>query len=224
MNLTKSRVYNFSKEELQRIVNTSNTMKEVMRKVGLSAEGGNRVTLYRILSEYNTDISLLNSNRKLFLNNQVKNLAERKRIATNLMFVVNSPYGRGQVKNRILSEKLIEYKCKSCRNKGVWKNKILCLQLEHKNGINNDHRLENLCFLCPNCHSQTSTFAGKKNKVKLPKIRKRVKGRDRKLDSEQITFILDNKSKISRVKLGKLYNVSDKTIGKIIKNNGYLVE
>ena len=31
----------------------------------------------------------------------------------------------------------------------------------HINGINNDHRLENLRFLCPNCHSQTSTYAGK---------------------------------------------------------------
>lgn len=37
----------------------------------------------------------------------------------------------------------------------------LSLQLDHINGINNDHRLENLRFLCPNCHSQTNTYAGK---------------------------------------------------------------
>ena len=39
--------------------------------------------------------------------------------------------------------------------------KKLSLQLDHINGINNDHRIENLRFLCPNCHSQTETYAGK---------------------------------------------------------------
>ena len=32
------------------------------------------------------------------------------------------------------------------------------------NGKNNDHRIENLRFLCPNCHSQTATYAGKNKK------------------------------------------------------------
>lgn len=32
------------------------------------------------------------------------------------------------------------------------------------NGISNDHRLFNLRFLCPNCHSQTSTYCGKQLK------------------------------------------------------------
>ena len=33
--------------------------------------------------------------------------------------------------------------------------------LDHINGINNDHRLENLRMLCPNCNSQQDTFAGR---------------------------------------------------------------
>lgn len=37
----------------------------------------------------------------------------------------------------------------------------LTLQLDHINRVNNDHRLTNLRFLCPNCHSQTDTYAGK---------------------------------------------------------------
>lgn len=66
-----------------------------------------------------------------------------------------------RLKRRILKEKLIEYKCEKCGNAGEWQGKELVLQLGHKNGKHNDHRLENLCFLCPNCHSQTSTYSGK---------------------------------------------------------------
>ena len=35
----------------------------------------------------------------------------------------------------------------------------------HDNGIPNDNRLENLRFLCPNCNSQTDTFAGRNKKI-----------------------------------------------------------
>ena len=61
------------------------------------------------------------------------------------------------------------YVCNSCKNvhyvekEGVllWNNKPLKLQLEHKNGIHDDNRLDNLEFICPNCHTQTSTYCGK---------------------------------------------------------------
>jgi hypothetical protein len=42
------------------------------------------------------------------------------------------------------------------------------LQLEHKNGVRSDFRIDNLELLCPNCHSQTSTFAGRNHPFKKP--------------------------------------------------------
>lgn len=47
----------------------------------------------------------------------------------------------------------------------------LPLQLDHVNGIFGDHRLENLRWLCPNCHSQTETFAGKGKAARLRALR-----------------------------------------------------
>lgn len=40
----------------------------------------------------------------------------------------------------------------------------MVLQLDHINGDHNDNRLENLRILCPNCHTQTETFANKRGK------------------------------------------------------------
>lgn len=68
---------------------------------------------------------------------------------------------RGMLKQLLLKEGVLEEKCAECGLEGSWNNKPLVLQLEHKNGKNKDNRLENLCLLCPNCHSQTDTFAGK---------------------------------------------------------------
>jgi hypothetical protein len=42
-----------------------------------------------------------------------------------------------------------------------WDGKSIVLQLEHKDGNSENNSVTNLCLLCPNCHSQTSTFTGK---------------------------------------------------------------
>lgn len=71
---------------------------------------------------------------------------------------------RAHVKQRLRLAGLLRQSCDRC---GIsdWLGEPLSLQLDHKNGIKNDNRLENLHLLCPNCHSQTDTFAGR-NKLK----------------------------------------------------------
>lgn len=92
-----------------------------------------------------------------------------KRFDDEDVFVENSTYARHNLKNRIIKQKLLEYKCSECGNEGSHNGKLLVLQLDHINGINNDHRLENLRFMCPNCHSQQDTYAAK-NIVKKKSI------------------------------------------------------
>ena len=52
------------------------------------------------------------------------------------------------------------YYCDVCKIE-KWNEKYICLELEHKDGNSENNLPENLCLICPNCHSQTSTYKAK---------------------------------------------------------------
>jgi 5-methylcytosine-specific restriction endonuclease McrA len=60
---------------------------------------------------------------------------------------------------RYIFEKF-DSKCSSC---GIseWQEKPISLQLEHIDGNAVNQTEDNLTLLCPNCHSQTESYAGK---------------------------------------------------------------
>jgi len=84
-----------------------------------------------------------------------------------LIFTEDSLYSNEMVKDRIVKNNLLDYKCVKC---GIdnWCGESIVLDLDHINGNNRDNRLTNLRYLCPNCHSQTDTYKGRnKNSGKL---------------------------------------------------------
>lgn len=70
-------------------------------------------------------------------------------------------------KKRVVLEQ--NNKCNHC-GIDTWNNKPLILELEHKDGDNKNNLRDNLEALCPNCHSQTSTWRGKNKKNKKGQI------------------------------------------------------
>lgn len=104
----------------------------------------------------------------------------------------------GGLKKILLRLKLIENKCYECGLGPEWNGKKLVMVLDHKNGMRNDHRLENLWMLCPNCNAQQPTFCtGSKNpskiKVALP-------------DKEQFTKDFYSMSTFELVKKYEVHN------------------
>jgi len=85
---------------------------------------------------------------------------KRKGIALENIFVEKSIHTNHCVRKALIEWLHWEEKCNEC---GIneWRGKKLTVELEHKNGNNRDNRLENLIFLCPNCHSQTETYRSK---------------------------------------------------------------
>ena len=60
-------------------------------------------------------------------------------------------------------------KCELCSIGDTWNGLPLILQLDHIDGNSDNNFPSNLRLLCPNCHSQTDTFAGKKREKKQTK-------------------------------------------------------
>lgn len=69
-------------------------------------------------------------------------------------------YQSNKLRLRLIKEGIKDHQCESCGN-SEWMDQPISLEVDHINGISNDHRLENLRILCPNCHAQTETYRGK---------------------------------------------------------------
>ena len=81
------------------------------------------------------------------------------------IFIYGSTIGTSTLRKRIIQHKLKEYQCEICKIDD-WNNNSISLQLDHKDGDRKNNILDNLRWLCPNCHSQTPTFCSKNIKVK----------------------------------------------------------
>lgn len=53
-----------------------------------------------------------------------------------------------------------EYVCSIC-GISIWNNQKITLEVDHIDGNNKNNVVENLRYLCPNCHSQTDTWRGR---------------------------------------------------------------
>lgn len=70
------------------------------------------------------------------------------------------PLPRASLKRLLLDARLKDESCERC-GLDEWRGRRLTIALHHLNGDPADNRLENLQFLCPNCHSQTENYGGR---------------------------------------------------------------
>ncbi len=89
---------------------------------------------------------------------------DNKRLETlKSRLVKNGHIGHAQhIKAMLIQTELKVDECEECGQLPEHNGKPLILQLDHVNGDPRDWRIENLRILCPNCHTQTSTYANSK--------------------------------------------------------------
>ena len=143
----------YTKEILQPLVESSNSINEILRKLGFNSwSGATHQIISKRIIEYGLDSSHFSG---LSAN---KGKASPKRLSALEVFQSTRPRERRSVLLRALLEIGRPYLCVVCGQKPEWQGKRLILQIDHIDGNSSNNSDKNLRFLCPNCHSQTTTF------------------------------------------------------------------
>jgi hypothetical protein len=150
-------------EAMTRIVRDSLSFAQVLSKLGLPSKGRPQHELKQYLAARHYDTSHLRGQGwsrgdTKQTNPTIARIAMKQSLSDVELFVENGPSLRARATTQRLLAMGWDYCCAMCGLRGEWRGAPLVLHLDHINGINNDNRLMNLRFLCPNCHSQTPTY------------------------------------------------------------------
>jgi hypothetical protein len=231
-------------DQLIEAVKTSQNYSQVLKKLGLKLCGGTHANIKLNIKRLglNTDHFSLSG---WCTGKHHDRLISFVKIPTEQILVKDSSYTNTHLlKKRLIKEDLLEEKCELCGMGNEWQDKFISLQLDHKDGDRCNNLIENLRILCPNCHSQTDSFAGKGKRKIGKKDRKTIcvnkcvfcnldyEAKDKKqkycsynchkkslkkIDRPSKEQLLIELSQSNYVQVGKKYGVSDNAIRKWLK-------
>jgi bacterioferritin-associated ferredoxin len=145
----------YSIEQIRAAVAKSICMSEVLREIGLSTHGSCANVIKRIMKEHNILSDHFDPALALRKGNA-------RRWSPDEVFIEHSPIPRATLHTHVKRHNVIGTPvCSECGVATTYNRKPISLTVDHINGVSDDNRIENLRWLCPNCHSQTSTYCGK---------------------------------------------------------------
>lgn len=147
----------YTEPMLREAAQVSTSVAGVLRHLGLPLSGGNHAHISRRLKALDVDTSH-------FCRASNKGQPSPSRRTAADILVVTAPGGRRTKRHhleRAMLEREVPYVCACCGMAPEWQGRPLRLHIDHVNGDWLDNRLENLRFVCPNCHSQTDTYCAR---------------------------------------------------------------
>lgn len=149
-------------EQLVNAVVKCDCVTHIAHQLGLSPKGGNYNTIKKHILRLGLDTThfetLTDRMNRVRKHSMEKTRYTDEEALESLFKLDTNCWG---ITKRYAKKFLDATKCSLCSQPVTWNNRPLTLQLDHINGNRKDNRLENLRFVCPNCHSQTDTFSGR---------------------------------------------------------------
>lgn len=137
----------WTEEQLEIAVMKSRSLRETLLSLNLAVAGGSYEHIRKHIDRLKLDTSHWNGQ------SGKGRLGRNKQLHLDDILKTDSNYPSHQVRIALVKAGVKENQCEICKIKD-WRENPITIQLHHKNKIRNDHRLENLQMLCPNCHSQ----------------------------------------------------------------------
>lgn len=152
----ENKIYKLSDEQFVELLKNSSTISEVLFKLGYSVKGNSWgfAKIRQRMSDLNLDGSIFKGK------SPITKYGSLHKVNASDILKPNCKHARSVLRRYVIKNNLIPYRCAIC-GCVEWQGRTLSLELDHINGINNDNRIENLRFLCPNCHSQTTTYGSR---------------------------------------------------------------
>lgn len=142
----------YTKESIEEAVKKSNSIAGVCRILGCSTEGNSWYQIKKKLNHHQIDISHFlghAAHAGPLQTGKCKKLLPEEILVSNKLDREKTPKLR-----RSLLAIGKPYCCELCLLPGVWRDKVLMLEIDHIDGDWSNCKQENLRFLCPNCHTQ----------------------------------------------------------------------
>lgn len=161
----KKEANNMAEKEFEDLIRKylplSSSMNNLCNILGLKGVKGYYDKIQGIIDKYNLSTSHFGSNNALYnsyLNRKLDGNGRFIAMPDEKFFIKDSKRHGEAIIKRLIEGNYKSYVCENC---GIseWDGKPLRLQVHHINGDHYDNRIENLQLLCPNCHTQTDTYA-----------------------------------------------------------------
>jgi hypothetical protein len=153
----------FTESDARRAIAGSRSWAEALRKLGYCHNGGNPRTLQKYARLWGIPTEHFDPGAAV--RESLARSAARNMFALEEVLVENSTYSRSNLKKRLFASGLKQPICEICGQGEIWRGRPMGLILDHVNGIRNDHRLENLRMVCPNCAATLDTHCGRNGRV-----------------------------------------------------------
>lgn len=145
-----SKPVRYVKDDLEAVIRQSPSFSSACRTLGKSPVGGNINHMKKMCQRFGIDFSHMTGKG----HNRGKSSSRRKPAHEILI-------ERDQTSHRVPAAKLrralndlgVAYKCNVC-GLHEWNGVKITLEVDHVNDKYWDSRVENLQYICPNCHSQ----------------------------------------------------------------------